>query len=123
MAKHNGFTLIEMAIVLAIISMTLSIAYPSMVSTRNDTRETERVRQEYVVNKALREYYALTGAYPNPNHDSSMPNLTSEEINRLKDALQKQTGVNLDITHYSYTYNDTNGDGAYEISSLKAERK
>ncbi|WP_434510796.1 type II secretion system protein [Desulfitobacterium sp. AusDCA] len=123
MAKHNGFTLIEIAIVLAIISITLSIAFPSLVCTCNDTREMERARQEYVINKALREYYALTGAYPNPGHDSSMPNLTSEEINRLEDALQKQTGVNLDLTHYAYTYNDTNGDGAYEISSIEAERK
>ncbi|WP_425805719.1 type II secretion system protein [Desulfitobacterium sp. Sab5] len=123
MAKHNGFTLIEIVIVLGIISITLSIAFPSLVCICNDTRETERARQEYSVNKALREYYALTGAYPNPRHDSSMPNLTSEEINRLEDAFQEQTGVNLDIAHYSYTYNDTNGDGAYEISSIKAERK
>lgn len=123
MSKHNGFTLMEMIIILAIISILFTITYPSLVSTRNDTRETERARQEYVVNKALQQYYALTGGYPNPGHDSSKRDLSPDEMTALVDALQNQTGVNMDLSHYKYTYKDTNGDGVYETNALRAEKR
>lgn len=108
-----------MIIILTIIGILFTITYPSLVSTRNNTRETQRARQEYVANKALQQYYALTGAYPNSSPTSSTRDPESEE---LKD-LQKQTGANLDLSHYKYTYKDTNGDGVYETNALRAEKR
>lgn len=110
-----------MLIVLAIIGILASISYPSLARARDSSRENDRVRHEYVVNKAIRQHYALTGSYPNQGHDSSKEDLIAAELSTLKDELVDQTGVALNETIYSYTYADTNGDGEFEISSLHVD--
>lgn len=93
MSKHKGFTLIEMIIVLAIIGIIVAITYPSLSKAYDMSNENERAKQEYVVNKALREYYALTGSYPK-----------QEDNLALALDLAQQTGVSLNTTKYTYTY-------------------
>ncbi|SDH92294.1 type II secretion system protein [Desulfosporosinus hippei] len=114
MSRNRGFTLIEMMIVLVIIGIIVSAGYPSLPEAVNRSRETERSRHEYVVNKALKQYYALTGKYP----EYTLPvNLSS-----LKDDLYSQTGVSLNVEKYPntspQTFRDPDGDGKCEISSL-----
>lgn len=93
MSKNKGFTLIETIIVLAIIGIILAVTYPSLSGAYDMSNENDRAKQEYVVNKALIEYYALTGTYP----IQSDVNWTSE--------FAQQTGVSLmNTTKYNYTY-------------------
>ncbi|WP_052090770.1 prepilin-type N-terminal cleavage/methylation domain-containing protein [Desulfosporosinus sp. HMP52] len=118
MPKNNGFTLIEILIVLVIIGILASGAYPSLARAKDMSRENDRSRHEYVVNRALKQYYALTGTYlksPIPLH-----------LSMLKDELYSQTGVSLNISKYpntdplTYTgpYVGPDGVEMYEISSL-----
>lgn len=123
MSNKKGFTLIEMLVVLAIIGIMSSITYPSLARTRDNSRENDRARHEYVVNKALRQHYALTGQYPNQGHDTTKTIIPLAELSALQAGLANQTGVALNETNYTYTYADTNGDGKFEFSSLHVESK
>jgi len=141
LSNKKGFTLIEMLIVLAIIGIMFSATYPSLVSTMKTSKENDRARHEYVVNKALKQCYALTGKYPNQEHDTSKKEIPSvvesvgplgetiytlyDELLALNKGLKEQTGVTLDMKNYTYTYKSINGDGKapYDISSLHVERK
>lgn len=90
MPNNKGYTLVEMMIVLMIIGIIVSVTYPSLSRAYDTTNENDREKQEYVVNRALKEYYALTGAYP------SQGSLASD--------LTQETGVILNTSKYQYTY-------------------
>lgn len=90
MPNNKGFALIEMIIVLVIIGIITATVYPSLSSAYNTSSENDRVKHEYVVNKALTEYYALTGSYPNKGDD-------------LATVLPEETGVSLNTKNYNYT--------------------
>ena len=121
MSNNKGFTLIEMMIVLVIIGIMAATAYPSLSKAMEMSNESDRAKQEYVVNKALRTHYALTGTYPNQEvHDSSTPNLTSTELSTLASDLAQQTGVSLNTIKYKYTYAL---NGTYVVSALHVDLK
>ncbi|EGW40346.1 prepilin-type N-terminal cleavage/methylation domain-containing protein [Desulfosporosinus sp. OT] len=121
MSNNRGFTLIEMMIVLVIIGLMATVTYPSLSGAAGMSNENDRAKNEYVVNKALREHYALTGIYPNQGvHDSSTPNLTETELITLASDLVQQTGVSLNTTKYKYTY-VLNGSGTYDVSVLHVD--
>lgn len=104
LSKNRGFTLIEMMVVLVIIGILATTAYPSLTKAKDMSNENDRVTHEYVINKALRQHYALTGTYPNG------VDLASE--------LAEQTGVSLNTTKYNYTYTL---NGTYDVISLQVD--
>ncbi len=110
--KKNGFTLIELIVVLAIIAILLGTGVPSLYSYRQRRIESERANQEYVLNKAVKQYYALTGSYPNPaDYIDSSPagrywDSVSVESSFLKDIMVK-TGIYGDGNTYSILYTNT----------------
>lgn len=127
MSNRKGFTLIEMLIVIAIIGIVLSIAYPSLAKSYDSSKENDRARQEIVVNKALMQHFALTGKYPTQGLHSNIYDvpkiIPAAEQSTMANELLKQTGVSLNLENYSYTYGDTDNDGKYEIISLQVVPK
>lgn len=117
MLNNKGFTLIEMMVVLLIIGIIASTGYPSLSKAVDISRGNERSRHEYVVNKALKQYYAFTGKYP----EYSLP----VDLTSLKMELYRETGVSLNVAKYPNTspqiFSDSDGDGKYEISSLNVK--
>jgi len=101
MSKNKGFTLIEMMIVLAIIGIMAAMTYPNLSRAVDMSNNNDLLQQKYVVNKALIEYYALTGTYLSQSGDP-----ISE--------LTNQTGVNFNTEKYQYSY-QTNKNGIFEI--------
>lgn len=63
MMNRKGFTIIEMVIVMAILAILSAFAYPRIAGYMEMNREKHRANHEYMVNKALMQYYALTGRY------------------------------------------------------------
>lgn len=87
--REKGFTLIELIIVIAIMGIIMGIAIPSVVNVVEGNREEERVRHEQMIEKALRQYYALEARYPD-----SLEQLKIEKF-----------GPDLDTNKYEYIYN------------------
>lgn len=61
--SQKGFTLLEMVVVLAILAILSAYAYPRIAGYMKENREQYRANHEYMVNKALMQYYAMTGDY------------------------------------------------------------
>ena len=67
MIKHSfkqGFTLIEMLVVISIIGILSSIILASITSARQRARDTERIIQIKEIQKAVELYYSVVGEYP-----------------------------------------------------------
>lgn len=129
MKNNQGFTLIEMVIVITIIAIMAGLAYPSLMAYRTHHAESERASHEIMVNKALKQYYALTGLYPHlgpvtdytPLASPTPYRLTPAGLIKLRDELVKITGVLPDIATYHYNYTDNLGNA--DLSFLQITQK
>ena len=101
MSNNKGFTLIEMMIVIVIIGIITSTAYPSLSRATDISKENERAIHEKVANKALKEHYALTGTYP--------------DSDRLVSDLAEHTGVRLNTKKYNYVYTPNESNKVTEL--------
>lgn len=70
LSKAEGFTLLELLIVMAIIGILASIVAVNFVSGSREARDARRVREVYQIGHALQMYYAEEGKYPD-NTDSN----------------------------------------------------
>lgn len=62
--KQNGFTLLELLVVIGIIGLLASIIVVNLTSARRKARDTKRVGDIRNLQTALEDYYAKNGAYP-----------------------------------------------------------
>ena len=69
MHGNNGFTLIEILVVLAILAMLLSVAAPRYFGSVDRSRETVLKQNLFQIREALDKHYADTGKYPNTLDD------------------------------------------------------
>ena len=117
--KRNGFTMIELLVVLTLIALLASIAVPVVTHSILRAKEATLKENLFVTRKALDDYYADKGMYP--------PNLTAlvEEryLRRLpRDPITENTDTWL-LTHAEGSDNGQQGgimdihSGSTEISS------
>lgn len=108
--NKQGFTLIEMVIVILIIGIMAGVLFPSLSAYREHNREQERAGHEIMINKALKQVYALTGVYPIFDNDPvSTPvtyTLTTLGETQLETTLVTTMGFNPNTNLYSYSYAD-----------------
>ncbi len=106
----KGFTLIEMIIAITIIGILAGAFFPSLMAIKNHNMEREREGHEIMVNKTLKQYYALTGQYPaltttaGDYSDTTPYQITLTGLNKLSSELVKVTGVLPDVETYDYFY-------------------
>lgn len=62
--KRKGFTLIELVVVIAILGIILSFFMPNLREVREQTLQQQLTRHIELVEKNLRQYYAIHGYYP-----------------------------------------------------------
>lgn len=62
--KRQGFTLIELVVVIAILGVILSFFMPNLREVREQTLQQQLTRHIDLVEKNLRQYYAIHGYYP-----------------------------------------------------------
>lgn len=125
MRNRKGFTLVEMIVTMALITIVASAAYPRIAGYIRANKETYRANQEYLVNKALIQYYALTGAYYKPADDY----LTWDEItdaDAMIAELNNRTGALISSHSDEYKYIKAEGSdisGKVDIRKIKVELK
>lgn len=61
---NNGFTIVELIIVVAIISLLSAIAITTYSSIRVDARDAARSSNATIISQALEKYYEKNGIYP-----------------------------------------------------------
>ena len=108
----HGFTLIEVVVVMAILTILVGVAVPSLSGYYRHSQETERAGQEELAGKALRQYYAFEGGFPDladlaPADGEKQ--LTDAQASELQRALRTVTSVRINIADYTYTYNEETG--------------
>jgi type II secretion system protein G len=62
--RHQGFTLVELLLVLLIVALLASLTAPVVTNSVQRARESSLKQSLQVVRKAIDDYYADTGAYP-----------------------------------------------------------
>lgn len=112
MKNRNGYTLLEMILVIAIILILSLAAYPGISGYMESRQEKYRQNQEYMVNKALMQYYAMTGRYYSVtvsnggldiDGDGSNEALLEEtDVEALFRELRNKTGATVSAGDYEY---------------------
>ncbi len=123
MKDQKGFTLIEMIVVMAILTILASAVYPRISGYAAANRERLRASQEYVVNKALVQYYALTGSYYAQTFTCNVGDIISDaDVTVMINELSKRTGSMISNNSGNFSYIKDEGSdsaGAADIRRVK----
>lgn len=108
MMNRKGFTIIELVVVMAILAILSAFAYPRIAGYMEMNREKHRANHEYMVNKALMQYYALRGSYYKAQY------LTNEimadaDARAMIDELKRITGAQIEDPDGTYKYKKAEG--------------
>ena len=123
--KKNGFTMVELLIVIAIIGVLSALMMPNFVSIQDRAKEVSVKAIVLSVQNALENYQIDSGQYPN---GSDLPISDLCEI-LIADGYLTQTPTN-PFTGANYTADDTSGQitysydsntGVYSISAVKRD--
>jgi len=60
----GGFTIIELVLVITIVSVTSAVIVPAFSNVRSGARDTKRLAEVNIIQKALETYYSQNGSYP-----------------------------------------------------------
>ncbi len=72
-ARKQGFTLIEVLVVIGIIAILALLAIPSQLSKHNQVKVLETVELAESFKENIQAYYQLSGKFPIDNNEASMP--------------------------------------------------
>ena len=92
----GGFTLIELVVVIAVMSLLLSVLVPPVLAYKDKVADRERLANQTAINDAIRQCYALEGRYP--------PALGDTGLDYLRD--NYRIIVKPDMYLYSYSIID-----------------
>lgn len=73
MKLKQGFTLVEVVVVIGIIAVLTVIIFPSISNIRAKNRDTERVSDIAAIQLGLSLFYNQTGSYPTTTLDTLVP--------------------------------------------------
>ena len=81
---QQGFTLIEMLVVIAIIAIIALLAVPSQLGKHNQIKVLETIELAENFKQNIQAYYQLNGKFPEDNSQASMPEAEKIIGNYLK---------------------------------------
>lgn len=109
--KANGFTLIELIVVMTISALLLTIAYPNYMQNLQKSKEMILQQDLFVLREAIDQFYADHGQYPQNLEDL----VITQYIKRIpKDPITEQNEWNL--------VDATEENGIEDIKSTSTEK-
>ena len=110
-ATGAGFTLIELIVVLAVMSILFAVVVPPMINYRGEVSERERLANESAINDAIRQCYALEGRYP--------PAVGETGLDYLRSNYQIIVKPNM----YDYSYKIVDGSPVLRVEAREAKKR
>lgn len=104
----NGFTFIELLVVLAVISLLSSIILVQIQSSRQRVRDAERESEIKTIQNALAIYVVNKKNYPIYSGALNGSDIVSTEL-RNDDAIAKMPADPINSGNYAYNYVSTGG--------------
>lgn len=114
----GGYTLMELVIVMAVITILLGIALPSLSAYSQHAKKIEMSDHLELVQKAISQYYAYEGNYPNLTEldsDAGFVWLSQTQADELRDKLMSVTSARLNTTDYDCRYDEATGNFELEL--------
>ncbi|MDR3120079.1 MAG: type II secretion system GspH family protein [Clostridiales bacterium] len=99
----GGFTLIELIVVLAVMSILLTVLIPPLMDYRTQAAERERGANESAINDAIRQCYAIEGRYPPVSGETGL------------DYLRDNYGIVIKPESYHYAYAIVDGSPVLRV--------
>lgn len=108
----QGFTLMELVVVLAMMTILVAILMPNLVTQKASTDRMQRVKTAEVVQKTIAQYYAYEGGFPVLTANVPGVPLNEALCTELYTRLRLVTDVLLPLEAGYYTYNEATGEFA-----------
>lgn len=109
--KQSGFTIVELLIVIVVIAILAAVTIMAFTGLQKRARDTDRLADVQAINKALLQYHALYGTYPDETPTSaSSTELSTDTPGTFLEELKNKglmQEVPIDPTNdatYNYTY-------------------
>ena len=112
--SKKGFTLIEVIIALGIIAILIGASLPRLQAYKRHQLEAQRENQQDVLNKAIVQYYALTGGYPKIYDEDEDPPVLKHD-DEFMDEIKTVTGIRIDTGTFEIDYTDYNSFHRVEL--------
>lgn len=107
--RTGGFTLLELVVVIAVITILVGILLPNLITIKANSDHLQNENTAKVVQKALNQYYAYEGRYPDIPGYTAGNALDQTQCTQLVDALKLVTDANPNLAPGLYTYDTTTG--------------
>ncbi len=108
--KHNGFTLVELLVVLAIIGMLLSIAAPRYLNGVDKSKEAVLREDLAVTRQALDNYFGDNGKYPDSLEElANKKYLRSVPVDPITESASTWTIIPPDVPEKGGVFNIRSG--------------
>ena len=119
--NKKGMTMLELVVVLAILTLLFGMALPNLRAYYRSGKEMERQKQEELIQKALNQYFAYEGHFPDLDPLDDEPEkgdaaLSDAKKEALAERLRRITAARIDSDPYDFYYDQTKG-------TIRLERK
>ena len=124
MRDRRGFNLIELVVVMAIVSLLVSLALPNLIETMHRSRQSKTIADLRALGNALERYAVQTAAYPEVENIRELERFFEPDVMKkvpTHDGWKHPLDIDVAENGTSYTLRSPGKDGAYDAAHATPE--